>query len=181
MSRNRLRVEPLRRYRAPSYPHAPLDVRPLLTAPRSTSSRTAKLLRALALGSAPFGLAACDYIVPPATAGSIPFEGHYYYLSETDALPLLHEAFVARGLTITAPYTFALDAVAFEADGYDAQKRVGYELIDIEEAGSASVPSADAQVQLESWRAGTGPYFLILDAQSYLYALDVDGDYEARL
>ena len=177
MNRASFRVEPMRRYRAPRYPRAPIDLQQVLPAPRTPQRRAGLVLRAIALGGLPLGVASCELILPPATGGSPPMSG--YSLSESDALPLLREAFVARGLSITDAYPFVLDAVSFEADGYDPAACVGYELIDVDELSAPETPSAEERAQLASWASGAGPHFLILDGQDYF--IESSADYEAHL
>jgi hypothetical protein len=80
---------------------------------------------------------------------------------EAEGRAVLRRCFEARGLTVTEDHRLHDDGVAITLDGYDASRRVGYELITTE-AGDREEVTADVIAELERrMRAGAMTVFLV--------------------
>ena len=95
-------------------------------------------------------------------------------LSEAEARFVLSEKFSRHGLHIAEETIFSQAQVSFSADGYDTEKRIGYEYRSyyyddyyVDDAGDI-LPSELAQIK--EWNEHDGPYFLILDQKSYTFS-----------
>ena len=97
-------------------------------------------------------------------------------LSEAEARFVLFEKFSRQGLHIEQDGRFSQAQVSFSADGYDAEKRIGYEYRsyyydeDGEEIGYEPELSTTELAQIKEWNEHDGPYFLFLDQKSYTFS-----------
>jgi hypothetical protein len=83
-------------------------------------------------------------------------------MTEKDACALLKARFEKAGYAITENVAFAEDGVAFEIDGFDAHKRVGYEYL-TEEAGDGWDVDGDVIATLEGKRDAGELFILVVD------------------
>jgi hypothetical protein len=81
-------------------------------------------------------------------------------MTEKDACALLKARFQKAGYKIAENVAFDEDGVAFEVDGFDAAKRVGYEYI-TDEAGDTWDVGSDVVVALEA-RRDAGELFILV-------------------
>jgi hypothetical protein len=81
-------------------------------------------------------------------------------MTEKDACALLKARFQKAGYKITDNVAFDEDGVAFEVDGFDAAKRVGYEYV-TEEAGDTWDVGSDVVAALEA-RRDAGELFILV-------------------
>ena len=83
-------------------------------------------------------------------------------MEERKACALLKERFEAAGLAIEENRAFDEGGVRFEIDGYDPEKRVGYEYL-TEEAGDSWDVDGDVKAALAARRAKGELYVLVID------------------
>ena len=81
-------------------------------------------------------------------------------MTEKDACALLKARFQKAGYKIADNVAFDEDGVAFEVDGFDAGKRVGYEYV-TEEAGDSWDVGSDVVTALEA-RRDAGELFILV-------------------
>ena len=81
-------------------------------------------------------------------------------MTEKDACALLKARFQKAGYKITENVAFDEDGVAFEVDGFDAAKRVGYEYV-TDEAGDTWDVDSDVVTALEA-RRDAGELFILV-------------------
>jgi len=81
-------------------------------------------------------------------------------MTEKDACALLKARFQKAGYKIAENVAFDEDGVAFEVDGFDAAKRVGYEYI-TDEAGDTWDVGSDVVAALEA-RRDAGELFILV-------------------
>jgi len=81
-------------------------------------------------------------------------------MTEKDACALLKARFEKAGYDIEENVAFDEDGIAFEVDGYDADKRVGYEYV-TDEAGDSWDVGSDVVVALEAKR-DAGELFILV-------------------
>lgn len=85
-------------------------------------------------------------------------------LTEAQGCAVLKRVFAARGYHIQENVPFLQDNVSFNADGWDAQRRVGYEFV-TRSAGDHLQFTPDTLHALEAWMAADRLYFFIVDEQ----------------
>jgi hypothetical protein len=76
-----------------------------------------------------FSIITRDFSASSTLPASLRFVTASAYLSEEEAREVLLEKFTQKGLNITEDFQFSLDTVTFNADGFDTQKKVGYEYL----------------------------------------------------
>jgi len=81
-------------------------------------------------------------------------------MTEKDACALLKKRFEKAGFAIEENVAFDEDGVAFEVDGFDAAKRVGYEYV-TDEAGDSWDVDSDVIAKLDE-RRGAGDLFILV-------------------
>jgi hypothetical protein len=81
-------------------------------------------------------------------------------MTESDACALLKARFEKAGFEISENVAFDEDGIAFEVDGYDADKRVGYEYV-TDEAGDSWDVGSDVIAALEAKR-DAGELFILV-------------------
>jgi hypothetical protein len=81
-------------------------------------------------------------------------------MTEKDACALLKARFQKAGYKIAENVMFDEDGVAFEVDGFDAAKRVGYEYV-TDEAGDTWDVDSDVVAALEA-RRDAGELFILV-------------------
>lgn len=81
-------------------------------------------------------------------------------MTEKDACALLKARFQKAGYKIAENVAFDEDGVAFEVDGFDAAKRVGYEYV-TDEAGDTWDVGSDVVAALEA-RRDAGELFILV-------------------
>jgi hypothetical protein len=101
-------------------------------------------------------------------------------ISEEEGCAILKAVFDARGYRIAEHTPFDDDGLAFTADGWDSDKRVGYEYI-TDEAGDREEFTPDLLERLEE-RIGRGDFhFFLVDESQGLSAADLKAAAEAFL
>jgi hypothetical protein len=131
-------------------------------------------------GLIPLSLYACSEPLSGDVASS--------YISEDEARQILLEKFTQKGLNITEDFQFSLDSVTFNADGFDAQKKVGYEYLynndyqyENENGTNADEALSEEELSLlENWNMNQGPYFLTLKAGYYIFYEDREKEEQLR-
>jgi hypothetical protein len=100
-------------------------------------------------------------------------------LSEAEARFVLFEKFSRQDLQIAEDMLFSQAQVSFSVDGYDAEKRIGYEyrsteISDYDEGGEEPGDEAELSTtelaQIKEWNEHDGPYFLFLDQKYYTFS-----------
>lgn len=83
-------------------------------------------------------------------------------LSEAQGCAVLRRVFERRGYTIEENVSFSEENVVFNADGWDAVRRVGYEFLTDEAEDHLDLPP-QRLAQLEAWTAQGHLHFFLVD------------------
>lgn len=82
-------------------------------------------------------------------------------MTEKEACALLKKRFQKAGYTIAENVAFDEDGIAFEVDGFDEIKRVGYEYV-TDEAGDSWDVDSDVIAKLEARRSAGDLFILVV-------------------
>jgi hypothetical protein len=106
------------------------------------------------MGCVPMGAPADYDQIPGATLMAV---------SEADARAAVMEVFAKHNLAPAADVEVLVGALKFEADGYDSQRRIGFEY----ESASDYIVDTAIETTLKEWRDANGPFFLMLETSYY--------------
>jgi hypothetical protein len=173
MTRSMFKRNSVRRYPMPQYPRF-RTIRQSIACEAPRSHRGIKrIIELMTLGAVPLALlTGCqtgDDSNSQFLSGAPSPIGHGFTESEVYTLFTSLAAF--RGLEIQPNFEYNGNNVTFNADGYDQDKRVGYEFMTLTDLFTKDLSEHEIDLLQESFNK-KGPYFLILREWDYSWEND---------